>query len=88
MLSWQQEEEARKAKEEDEASMYKYKSQVHGDERSEEEQLEAELKATFPQYQQVHSFRTDFYYWDIWYIQPSIHFNPFPLTDTYAAQGF
>ncbi|WAR08077.1 MDN1-like protein [Mya arenaria] len=52
VLAWQQEEEARKVKEQEEASLYRYKSQVHGDERSEEEQIEAEFLHNFPTYKQ------------------------------------
>jgi midasin len=52
VLSWQQAEEERKAKEEEDAVLYRYKSQVHGDERSEEEQQEADFQENFPQFTQ------------------------------------
>ncbi|XP_053396218.1 midasin-like isoform X2 [Mercenaria mercenaria] len=52
VLSWQRAEEERKAREEEEASLYRYKSEVHGDERSEEEQLEANFQENFPQFTQ------------------------------------
>ncbi|KAL4232858.1 AAA ATPase midasin [Mactra antiquata] len=48
--SWQQAEEEKKLREEQEASLYRYKSQTHGDERSEEEQLEAEFKQYYPEF--------------------------------------
>lgn len=50
---WQLQEEELKAKERDESSLYRYKSEVHGDERSEEEQLEAEFRQSFPVFTQV-----------------------------------
>ncbi|KAH3728947.1 hypothetical protein DPMN_054910 [Dreissena polymorpha] len=52
--SWKHEEAARKVKEAEEASLYRYKTETHGDERSEEEQLEADFLQNFP------SFNEDF----------------------------
>ena len=53
MLSWQQEEQKRREAEDEAASLYRFKSQVHGDERSEEERLEQEFRDTFPLFEQV-----------------------------------
>ena len=53
VLSWQQEEQRKMEKEEEEASIYRFKSQVHGDERSEEERLEQDFREIFPLFDQV-----------------------------------
>ena len=50
---WLEQEAAAKAKEEEDGSLYKYKTEVHGDERSEEEQLEAEFRDLYPEFTQV-----------------------------------
>lgn len=55
VLSWQQQEAELRAKEEEESSLYRFKSQVHGDERSEEEKLEAEFRESFPEFTQVYT---------------------------------
>ena len=56
VLSWQQEEQRKKEAEEEQASLYRFKSQVHGDERSENERLEAEFRESFPLFEQVCSY--------------------------------
>lgn len=61
VLSWQQAEEKRKLQEEEQASLYRYKSQVHGDERSEEEKLETEFQENFPQFTQVNILMASYY---------------------------
>ena len=53
VLSWQQEEQKRRAADEEAASLYRFKSQVHGDERSEEERLEQEFREAFPLFEKV-----------------------------------
>ena len=53
VLSWQQEEQKRREAEDEAASLYRFKSQVHGDERSEEEKLEQEFRENFPLFEQV-----------------------------------
>ena len=53
VLSWQQEQQRLRDKEEEEASIYRFKSQVHGDDRSEEERLEQEFRDNFPLFEQV-----------------------------------
>ncbi|CAL1534634.1 unnamed protein product [Lymnaea stagnalis] len=52
--AWLEQEERKRLKEAEEATYYKYKDQVHGDERSEKEREEADFKASYP------SFETDF----------------------------
>ncbi|XP_059144482.1 midasin-like [Physella acuta] len=52
--AWAEQEERRRQKEEEEAALYKYKDQIHGDERSEKEKDEADFQAAYP------SFAKDF----------------------------
>lgn len=49
--AWDEQEECRRLKEEQEASLYKYKNKQHG--LSEVEEEEQEFKQNFPQYSTV-----------------------------------
>lgn len=53
VLSWQQEEKKKKEAEEEAATIYRFRSQVHGDERSEEEILEEDFRENFPLFEEV-----------------------------------
>ncbi|XP_070191391.1 midasin-like isoform X1 [Littorina saxatilis] len=52
--AWQDQEDRRRQKEEEEASLYRFKDKQHGDERTEEEKEEEAFRKAFP------SFRDDF----------------------------
>ncbi|XP_048240547.1 midasin-like [Haliotis rufescens] len=52
--AWQEQEEARRRKEEEKQALYRYKSQTHGDDRSDEQKEEEDFRASFP------SFEKDF----------------------------
>ena len=51
--AWSEQEERKRLKEREDESLYRYKNQVHGDERSEEEILEADFKSSFPTFEKV-----------------------------------
>lgn len=51
--TWQQQEERRRQKEEEDDCLYRYKAQLHGDERMEAEKEEDEFKQNFPSFEQV-----------------------------------
>lgn len=53
--AWVEQEDRRKQKEAEESALYKYKEQIHGDERSEKEREEAEFKAAYPTFEKVRS---------------------------------
>ncbi|XP_076077814.1 midasin-like isoform X3 [Mytilus galloprovincialis] len=50
--TWQQQEERRRQKEEEDDCLYRYKAQLHGDERMEAEKEEDEFKQNFPSFEQ------------------------------------
>lgn len=54
VTSWQQVEEARRIRQAEKESLYKYKTTTHGEERSEEEMENEEMKRTFPSFDQVY----------------------------------
>lgn len=60
VMAWQLQEERRKQKEEEEACLYRYKAEVHGDERKEEEREEAEFQQNFPSFDKVRHLLTHF----------------------------
>ena len=51
--SWQATIDAKKEKEVEKESLYKYKSQTHGTELTEEQLEEIEIRQTFPSFDQV-----------------------------------
>lgn len=54
--AWAEQEERKRQKEEEEAALYKYKDQIHGDERSEKEKDEADFKAAYPSFAKASYF--------------------------------
>ncbi|CAG5129149.1 unnamed protein product, partial [Candidula unifasciata] len=50
--AWAEQEERRKQKEAEESALFKYKEQIHGDERSENEKEEADFRAAYPSFEQ------------------------------------
>ncbi|XP_067673927.1 midasin-like [Haliotis asinina] len=49
--AWHEQEEARRRKEEEEQALFRYKTQTHGDDRSEEQKEEEDFRASFPSYE-------------------------------------
>ena len=56
--SWQAAEDAKRVREAEKESLFKYKSQSHGIDLTEDEQEEIEIRQTFPSFEQVifHNF--------------------------------
>ena len=54
--AWQDQEDSRRRKEEEDASLYRYKDQTHLDERTEEEKEEEDFREAFPSFQDVSKY--------------------------------
>ena len=53
VAAWRNAEEIQKEREEEQASLYRYKTQTHGDAHTEEERDQAEIEQQFPSFEQV-----------------------------------
>ncbi|XP_050394421.2 midasin [Patella vulgata] len=53
--AWQDQEDRRRKKEAEDASLYRFRSKTHGDERTEEEKEEAEFKSSFPSFEKEYA---------------------------------
>ncbi|ESP03976.1 hypothetical protein LOTGIDRAFT_230254 [Lottia gigantea] len=55
VTAWQDQETRRREKEAEDASLYRYRSKNHGDEKTDEDKDEAEFKSSFPSFENVYA---------------------------------
>ena len=73
IASWQSADEERRLQEAEEASLYRYKARSHGDDMTEEEKDQADLKRKFPSFEQVlHGAYSDYLFKYIYWLNDNI----------------